>query len=64
MDMLRDNPDKINWYLLSKNSAIFELDYQKMKSNKREMNQAIIAEAWHPKRVANWIEQGIELDDL
>jgi hypothetical protein len=61
--LLRDNPEKINWNGLSKNPAIFELDYQKMKESKRELNEAIIAEAWHPKRIARWIEMGFDIED-
>jgi hypothetical protein len=65
IDLLRENPDKINWEeYLSTNPAIFELDYQKIKDSKRELNEAIITEAWHPKRIAKWIEQGIDLEDL
>jgi hypothetical protein len=64
MDLLRANPDKIDWEWLSENPAIFELDYQKMKESKREINQAIIAEVWHPKRIQRWIEQGFDLEDL
>ena len=65
IDLLRENPDKINWYRLSANPAIFELDYQKMKESKRELNQAIIAEAWHPKRMARWLDMGFDdLEDL
>jgi hypothetical protein len=51
MDLLRANPEKIHWDLLYQNPAIFELDYPKMKESKHELNQAIIAEAWHPNRV-------------
>jgi hypothetical protein len=64
IDMLLLHPEKINWKWLSENPAIFELDYQKMKEFKSKINQAIIAEAWHPKRVKKWIEQGYELEDL
>jgi hypothetical protein len=30
----------------------------------RELNQAIISEVWHPKRITKWIERGFELEDL
>jgi hypothetical protein len=50
--------------MLCENPAIFELDYQKMKESKRELNQAIIAEAWHPKRIARWIEMGFDIEEL
>jgi len=63
-DLLRANPDKINGVMLCENPAIFELDYQKMKESKRELNQAIIAEAWHPKRIARWIEMGFDIEEL
>jgi hypothetical protein len=65
MDLLRNNPEKINWWWLSGNPAIFELDYPRMKESKREINQAIIAEAWHPKRMARWLAMGFDnLEEL
>ena len=64
IELLRANPDKIYWINLSKHPAIFKLDYQKLKENKRELNQTIIAEAWCPRRVAKWIEQGFDLEEL
>jgi len=64
MELLRVHPEKIYWPWLSNNPAIFELDYQKMKESKRELNEAIVAEAWHPKRMARWIELGLDIDDL
>jgi len=64
IDLLRANPDKIDWDEFSANPAIFELDYQKMKESKREINQAIIAEVWHPNRIARWIEQEFDLENF
>jgi hypothetical protein len=67
IDLLQAHPEKISWlglWWVSVNPSIFELDYEKMKESKHELNQAIIAEAWHPKRVSKWIEQGIELEEL
>jgi hypothetical protein len=29
-----------------------------------DINRAIIAEAWHPKRMARWIEMDLELEEL
>ena len=49
--MMTENPDKIDWYNLSRNPAIFELDYVKMKENNQEMNDELIKEVMKPSRV-------------
>jgi hypothetical protein len=64
IELLRENPENINWYCLSKNPAIFELDYDKMKESKREINQAVIAEVWHPKRMQRWLAMGFDVEEL
>ena len=49
--LLKENPDKIDWFYLSSNSAIFELDYVKMKENNEDMYEDLIKEVMKPSRV-------------
>jgi len=36
IELLKDNRDKINWYNISYNPSIFELDYEKMRINNQK----------------------------
>jgi len=60
--------NEINWHnmsrRLSRNPAIFGYDYEAMRENYRDLKEEIVAAAWHPRRVAKWIEAGVELDSL
>jgi len=61
---LLSNKNKIRWNILSTNPAIFELDYKKMKENFQNMEEEIIKEAYHPKRICKLIEAGIDIEEL
>lgn len=52
------------WQHVSLNQNIFVLDYSRMKQNRSQLNREIIEAAMHPNRIAKWLEQGIEPDDL
>jgi hypothetical protein len=62
--ILERNPDKIDWYYLSINPNITTYDYEAMKENHRDLKEELIQCAWHPSRIAAWLEAGIDLDDL
>ena len=53
--MLKNNhyegQDKIDWLNLSRNPAIFELDYAKMRENNEDMYEDLIKEVMKPSRV-------------
>ena len=51
ISLLKENQDKIDWYYLSSNPAIFELDYKKMRENNQEMYEDLIKEVMKPSRV-------------
>ena len=50
-DLLKENQDKINWYYLSCNENIFELDYEKMKDNFQILGNEILEKALDPDRI-------------
>jgi len=62
--ILERNPDKIDWYYLSINPNITTYDYAVMKENHRDLKEELIQRAWHPSRIATWLEAGLDLDDL
>lgn len=66
IDLIETNQDRMYWEDFSKNPAIFEYvyDYNKIKNDRRELNEEIIAKFWHPTRVSAWVEAEIEMDDF
>ena len=51
IELLKENPDKINWKCFSENPAIFELDYKQMRINFQDLEEEIIKEVMKPSRV-------------
>ena len=48
--------NKIKWEFISLNSAIFTYDYEKIRENRKELNEEIIIKALHPKRMLRLME--------
>jgi hypothetical protein len=46
------------------NSAIFEYEYDIMKNNKKELHQELISNVFHPSKIAKYLYNGYDLDDL
>jgi len=62
---LEKNQDKINWYWLSQNPAIFEFNYKKVATKRMNiLREDLMMKALHPKRIERWLEQGLDMDDL
>jgi hypothetical protein len=51
MEILKENQDKIDWDCLSSNKNIFELDYNKMKDNFKELGNEILEKSLNPDRI-------------
>ena len=49
--LLENNKELIVWYKFSQNPSIFQLDYEKMKSNNQNMYEDLIKEVMKPSRV-------------
>jgi hypothetical protein len=63
-EILRENIDKLHIFIY-KNPCIFELDYNKMRINFEEMEEEIIKEVLHPRRVIRNLEMyGYDIDDM
>ena len=65
----RDNiHDSLHYGMLSyeiyKNPGIFTYDYVAMKESYRALKEEIVMAAWHPNRLTNILEQGLDPDDL
>jgi len=60
VDLIENNQKSMYWADFSQNPAIFEYvyDYAKIKKERRELNEQIVAAYWHPSRVACIIESG------
>jgi len=57
IELLKANPDKIDWDGFSLNSSIFTYDYEKIKKNFEVLGEEIIAKALHPKRIFRLIQE-------
>ena len=64
ISFLEKYPDKLCWFKFSMNSAIFVPDYNGMKESRKALNEEIIRAVWHPRRVAKWLELGVDFDEL
>ena len=62
--LLEQNMDKIRWFSLSKNPSIFELDYKGMKERCSIYKEELICKAFHPSRIAKYLNMGLEMEDL
>ena len=58
--ILEQNPDKIHWWLLSRNPAIFTYDYKKIAEHRWPINKEIIQNRFHPKNMKYFSGWGIE----
>ena len=52
--------DLLNYFALSSNPAIFVYDYMAMREANRDLKEELIRRAWHPSRVAKWLEAGLD----
>ena len=64
MHILQKNQDKINWYNLSLNPSIFELEYNVLKERCSIYKEELIQIALHPSRIQKYLDQGISFEDL
>ena len=55
--LLEQNPHKINWYELSRNPSIFELDKDDMKLQIKDFAEDLAKACFHPNRVQRFLEE-------
>ena len=53
---VKQNPNKINWYCLSKNPSIFEINYAALNKRIEPFKEELIAKCFHPDRVVRYLE--------
>ena len=59
--LLEQNPDKINWGMLSQNPSIFTYNYSELKRRMKEtIAEDLMKERFHPKHMDKWIGWGQE----
>ena len=51
IDLLKENPDKIDWIELSRNPNIFTYDYEKMRENMLLFKEDLMKERFHPRNL-------------
>jgi hypothetical protein len=66
IDLLKANIHKINWYMFSFNSGIFNIiyDYQLIKLQIHNFKEELIIKTNHPTRIKNLLDMGIEIEDI
>jgi hypothetical protein len=56
IELLKKNPDKIDWDMISLNPSIFTYPYKEIKENFEILGEEIIQKALHPKRMLRLME--------
>jgi len=51
IELLSKNQDKVDWYQLYSNPAIFELDYDVMRKENEGLYEELIKEVMNPRRI-------------
>ena len=54
IELLKQNQDKIVWWVLSRNPNIFELDYHQMKKSHQNLTREIAEVVFHPRNILKW----------
>jgi hypothetical protein len=63
--LLSQNQDKVNWEILTQNTAIFEYDYQTMAKERTGLiEEELLQNTLHPRRIQAWLDAGGSLDDI
>ena len=59
--LLEQNQDKIDWYRLSRNPAIFEYDYKGMKDAMyKGIKEDLVKNRFHPKNIPKFRDWGMD----
>ena len=56
IELLKENQNKIKWKFISLHSEIFTYDYEKIKENRKELNEELVIKTLHPKRMLKLME--------
>ena len=64
LNMLERNQDKIDYYCLSMNESIFEIDYGALDSRISIFKEELIGYAWNPDRFQDWCLANVEKEDI
>jgi len=59
IQLLENNPDKIDWNGLSYNPRIFTYDYKKMKQNCLLFKEDLIKNRFHPCNISKFKDWGV-----
>ena len=54
--LLKQNPDKIDWDMLSYNTSIFEIDYNVLYKRIEPFKEELIQKCFHPDRLVLYLE--------
>ena len=65
IDIIEKNINWVEWHSLTKNPAIFELDYLKMSQQRTHLlEEELLQKALHPSKIQYWLENGLTVDDI
>jgi hypothetical protein len=56
--LLKENPFKNNWFMLSQNPNIFAYDYDKMRENMLLFKEDLMKERFHPRNLRKFSSWG------
>jgi hypothetical protein len=63
VELLKQNPDKIDWYNLSIKPSIFEIDYE-VKERTAVFKEELVMVGSSPKIIMRLLDMGIDIEDL
>jgi hypothetical protein len=63
VELLKQNTDKIDWFNLSINPSIFEIDYEALKKRTAVFKEELVMGS-SPKRIQRLLDMGIDIEDI
>ena len=60
IELLKENQNKIDWFMFSQNPSIFTYDYKKMKEKMKNSGivEELMAYIFHPRNMEKWKDWG------
>ena len=63
INLLKANPDIIDWDSIWHNPSIFTYDYDTIKKSKHNLHRNLIEYLYHPNKIAKHLETNNDVDE-